>query len=58
MRMRCTATTTSGTFLWSHLLLASKETGVTDPGSGLGGGVGNGLPLHRCGSGTNLSTHG
>ena len=53
MRMPCTAETASGTFLWSHLLLASKEIDVTHLGSGQGGGVRDGLPLHRCAWGTN-----
>ena len=43
--MRCTAGSASGTVLWSALLLASKESVVTHTGSGLGGGVRDGLPL-------------
>ena len=53
MRMQCTAATASGTFLWSDLLLTSRETGITHLGSGQGGGVHHGLPLHRCKWGTN-----
>ena len=57
MRMRCKPTGASGTFLWSHLLLVSKETGITHPESGRGGRVGDGLPLHRCSWGTNILVH-
>ncbi|BBZ63300.1 hypothetical protein MMON_46010 [Mycolicibacterium monacense] len=45
--MRCTAGKRSGTVLWSHLLLMSRETVVTRVGMGQGGGVRQVLPLRH-----------
>ena len=46
-RMRCTAGAASGTVLWSVLLPASRETGVTHTRLGQGGGVRQGLLLRH-----------
>ena len=47
LRMPCTATTASGTVLWSGLLPTSRETEITQTEQGRGGGVRHGQPLRR-----------
>ena len=57
LQMRCTAGTTSGTFLWSVLLPASRETVVTHTGLGQGGGVRQALPLRHDNRGFVVGVH-
>ena len=47
MPMRYTPAVPSGTFLWSVLLLESREADTTDSGSGQGGSVPGISTLHR-----------
>ena len=50
--MQCTAVLPSGTFLWSVLLLPSREPGFTHLGLGQGGGVQDGVAMQRSTPGT------
>lgn len=47
LRMRCMAPIRSGTVLWSHLLLASREIRITRMGFRQGGDVVYVLGVHR-----------
>ncbi|BBY18468.1 hypothetical protein MLIT_40600 [Mycolicibacterium litorale] len=55
--MRYTVAKPSGTVLWSHLLLVSRETVVTRVGMGQGGGVRQVLPLRHGFDGSGMGAH-